>query len=123
MLVSGDRTLLVEICVTHAVDRAKLRKVRRAGVAMLEVRLSRDDAMLSRDDLRSKLRDDLACKTWLYSPQQREAEAEWLRLRREDARERRRPVALTRPAMRMGKPWIRTDADFLDWARSVRRRK
>lgn len=123
VLMSGSRKLLVEICVTHAVDRAKLRKVRRFGMSMIEIRLSPDDAMLTRDALRTLLQGDRARKSWLFSPQQRPAEAEWLGYRRAASRERRRPLGSPAPTMRMGKPWIRTEADFIEWARSVRRRR
>jgi hypothetical protein len=125
VLESGSRKLLVEICVTHAVDRAKLRKVRRANLSMLEIRLAREDAMLPRAVLQARLQGEHAGKLWLYSPHQRAAEAEWLRLRRDLARARRR-VARTDPRDETAGQgvddrgrWIRTEAEFVEWARRV----
>lgn len=75
--------LLVEIEVTHPVDRAKQRAARKLDVAMLAVQLGPSDAALSRDQLRVKLDTDLACKRWVFNPKQRAAEREWFRQRHE----------------------------------------
>jgi hypothetical protein len=124
VLECGDRILWVEVCVTHAVDRTKRRKVRRAGGAMIEVHLRPEDALRSPAELMALLREDTARKRWVYSPLQRASEAEWIRLRRDALREHRRrrqsPDSSPEPDAPTGKPWIRTDADFVAWARRAR---
>ncbi len=86
------RKLLVEITVTHAVDRSKLRHVRNRDLPLLEITLGRADAALSRTELETKLRFDLRCKAWRFHPRQRNAERTWIvgfrRKRSELARDR-----------------------------------
>jgi len=93
ILSSGEERLLVEITVTHPVDKVKLRRVRRLNIPLLEVRLGRQDMLLPRAALAKRLIDDLSIKSWLFLPAQRAVEAEWVRVRRKaiaDARAIRR---------------------------------
>jgi len=73
-LLCGEKTLLIEIAVTHKVDKKKLRLLRKSGMPAIEIRLEFSDALLSKDELRNKLQNDLASKHWLFHPRQREAE-------------------------------------------------
>jgi len=70
----GEKTLLIEIAVTHKVDKKKLRLLRKSGLPAIEIRLEFSDALLSKDELKNKLQNDLASKHWLFHPGQREAE-------------------------------------------------
>lgn len=79
ILQCGPKSLIVEIAVTHKVERNKLRHIRRNNVPAIEIQLAPTDALLSRDDLREKLQHDLASKAWLFHPKQREAELEFFR--------------------------------------------
>lgn len=82
VLDCGTKNLIVEIAVTHKVDRDKMRHIRRREWPAIEIRLDFSDALLPRDELRSKLQDDLRTKLWLFHPVQREAErAFFLKLR------------------------------------------
>lgn len=124
---SGSDRLLIEIAVTHRVDRAKLRRVRRLNFPMLEIRLSPYDLLLPRPALTKRLVEDLANKSWLFHPAQRAVEAEWIRTRRKalkDARSLRRAKGVgsvtghtalvsAAPLRLQGRPyWRRTN----DWA-------
>lgn len=82
VLNCGTKNLIVEIAVTHKVDRDKMRHIRRRDLPAIEIRLEFSDALLSRDELRNKLQNDLRSKFWLFHPGQREAErAFFLKLR------------------------------------------
>jgi len=70
----GEKKLLIEIAVTHKVDRKKLRLLRKSGLPAIEIRLEFSDALLSRDELRNKLQNNLTSKHWLFHPEQRDAE-------------------------------------------------
>jgi len=69
--------LIIEIAVTHKVARAKLREVRRRNLPAIEIRLDPSDSLLRRELLRNKLRD-ASSKVWLFHPDQREAEREFV---------------------------------------------
>jgi hypothetical protein len=71
--------LLIEVAVSHKVGRPKLRKLRRSGLAAIEVRLTPEDSWLSRQELTTKLASDLLSKFWLFHPRQRNAESEFLK--------------------------------------------
>ncbi len=79
ILQCGHKSLIVEIAVTHRVERNKLRHIRRNNEPALEIQLAPTDALLGRDDLREKLQHDLTSKTWLFHPKQRETEREFFR--------------------------------------------
>ena len=84
-----DRELFLEIAVTHRVDRAKLRHVRRLNSPLLELRLTPEDIQLGPAELARKLTEDARIKRWLFHPNQRSTEREWLTLPREAARRSR----------------------------------
>jgi hypothetical protein len=90
LITSRDRQLVAEIGVTHFVDRQKMRSIRRNGEPAIEIRLALSDALLTRDALREKLRDDLPSKQWLFHPAQRKVEAECLAAYRALCRDERR---------------------------------
>ena len=79
-LDEGD--LILEIAVSHQVDRAKLRHVRRINVPILELILKPEDVLLSRSELFDRLVEDTSIKSWLFHPAQRSAEADWVKTRR-----------------------------------------
>lgn len=71
---SNSKRLLVEIAVTHKVDKIKLRHIRKKGLPAIEIQLGLADAILSKDELRDKLEKDISSKCWLYHPDQRKEE-------------------------------------------------
>ncbi len=77
VITSNHKKLLVEIAVTHLVDRNKMRRIRKFGFPTIEIRLNRSDALLSKAELTEKLQTDAKCKIWLFHPLQKEAEAEF----------------------------------------------
>ncbi|MGQ0511917.1 MAG: competence protein CoiA family protein [Betaproteobacteria bacterium] len=76
---TGSKSLIVEIAVTHKVARAKLRNIRRRDLPAIEIQLEPNDSLLPRAQLKEKLRDDLASKSWIFHPAQREAERRFVR--------------------------------------------
>ncbi len=74
-----DKHLIVEIAVTHKVDRQKLRHIRRRDIPAIEIRLDTRDALLPRDELRALLQNGHEIKHWLFHPRQRPAEKVFIR--------------------------------------------
>lgn len=72
------KKLIIEIAVTHKVNRLKLRNIRRRNLPAIEIRLEYSDALLSKIELNAKLQNDLKSKVWLFHPLQREAEGKFL---------------------------------------------
>jgi len=91
-LESNSKILFVEIAVTHKVDRAKLRHIRKSGIPTIEIHLNLEDATLSREKLSLKLQNDLNSKRWLFHPRQRKAEQEYIEKVRFTLRKSRRPA-------------------------------
>jgi hypothetical protein len=105
VLVSrGGRSLFVEITVSHGVDRPKLRQLRKANQAAIEIRLTESDGWLTPEELRSKLANDVRSKSWAFHPRQRNTEEIFYRQARSTARqareERRTHAAFLRKAVR-----------------------
>lgn len=71
---SQDKKLLIEIAVTHQVDRNKMRRVRKYGSPAMEIRLDFNDRFLTKSELTQKLSLDLECKHWLFHPNQKTVE-------------------------------------------------
>ncbi len=63
----GDRTLLVEIIVTHGVDDQKLKKILELGLSCVEIDLSDVERDLSRENLKKMIIDDSARKHWVHN--------------------------------------------------------
>jgi hypothetical protein len=89
LLRSDDRELILEIAVSHRVDRAKLRHIRRMNIPALELSLTAEDVLLSRAELLQRLIEETSIKSWLFHPAQRSAEADWVKARRKHPRQRR----------------------------------
>jgi hypothetical protein len=89
---SNSKRLLVEIAVTHKVDKIKLRHIRKKGLPTIEIQLRLADAILSRDELRDKLEKDINSKCWLYHPDQRKEEFIFINKVRTAIRNSRRPA-------------------------------
>lgn len=77
-LFSNGKSLLVEIAVTHKVDRLKLRKFRHLGLPVIEINLSQHARNCSREELEKRLKIDIRSKKWLFHPSQRAVEKEFL---------------------------------------------
>ena len=56
------KSIIVEIAVTHKVERAKLRRIRRRNLPAIEIRLDTSDSFLSRESLKIKLQRHLASR-------------------------------------------------------------
>lgn len=74
IIETGPKILLVEVAVTHKVERFKLRKIRKRNLPAIEINLDPEDSFLSRERLKIKLQKELNSKKWLFHPDQREAE-------------------------------------------------
>jgi hypothetical protein len=82
LLRSDEGELILEIAVSHRVDRSKLRHIRRMNIPALELSLAAEDVLLSRAELLKRLIEETSIKSWLFHPAQRSAEAEWVKIRR-----------------------------------------
>jgi Competence protein CoiA-like family len=82
LLRSGEKDVILEIAVSHPVDRAKLRQIRRMNIPALELGLLAADVLLSPTELSQRLVEDTSIKSWLFHPEQRSVESEWVATRR-----------------------------------------
>lgn len=89
VLNPGADDLLVEIAVTHFIDRQKRRAIRRLGLPTIEIRLKPEDAWLTREELRVKLSTEATCKHWIFHPDQRIHEKQYYGALRKRARDNR----------------------------------
>ena len=89
ILHSSSKKLLIEIAVTNKVKRDKLRRIRNSGLPAIEISMNVEDALLTREELKVKLQNDLSSKKWLFHPKQREAERNYLLKLREAIRKYR----------------------------------
>lgn len=92
ILESNTKKLLVEIAVTHTVDKIKLRHIRNKGLPAIEIQLDLADAIMSRVELCAKLKNDINSKRWLYHPEQRKEERIFIDKVRAAIRHSRRPA-------------------------------
>lgn len=117
VVTSNRKKLLIEIAVTHLVDRKKMRHIRKYGLPAIEIRLDWNDALLTKSELSKKLRVDVECKHWLFHPSQKEAEAEFFAKLRNAIRAMKKP-RLDTPIQSVDRPakWIPTEnATGYDW--------
>lgn len=91
-LESHSKTLFIEIAVTHKVDKAKLRHIRRAGKPAIEIHLDIKDATLTREELSNKLQNEIHLKRWLFHPKQKKTEREYYKKIRSAMRQSRKPA-------------------------------
>jgi hypothetical protein len=82
LLRSGEKDLILEIAVSHPVDRAKLRRIRQMNIPAVELSLTSADLLLSRAALLERLVEDTSIKSWLFHPDQRSVDSEWVAARR-----------------------------------------
>lgn len=62
-----ESRLMIEICVTHAVDEEKLERVAQEGISMVEVCLGDLDREITRDVLAEVLASDHSRTSWVYN--------------------------------------------------------
>lgn len=103
VLNPGSNELLVEIAVTHSVDRKKSRAIRRQSLPTIEIRLKPEDAWLTREQLREKLSTETICKHWIFHPDQRTHERLFYATVRKHKRENR--ALLRDPRYLLGTEW------------------
>ena len=63
----NGRELLVEVTVTHGVDREKLTRIRELGVSCVEIDLSDTERGLAREELEKIVADGITHKRWLHN--------------------------------------------------------
>lgn len=64
----GERRILVEMYFTHAVDRAKQKKLEDLGIPALEVNLSGLESDTDLETIRQRVLEDVFFKNWLFYP-------------------------------------------------------
>ncbi len=67
VIKSGKRFLIVEIFVTHAIDKDKLAKIENENISTIEIDLSDLDRNISLDELSHILLEDVQKKYWIYN--------------------------------------------------------
>ena len=70
VIQSGNKSLIIEIYVTHKVDSDKLNRIYSNGEATLEINLNKDAILKSTKDLSALILDEAHNKDWLYHPNQ-----------------------------------------------------
>lgn len=125
LLRSEGTDMILEIAVSHRVDRAKMRHLRRMNIPALELSLKAEDLLLSRAELSKRLVEETSIKSWLFHPSQRSAEGEWIKARRKHPRQYRpvisridAAVAKLRSLKRENSNWRR----YNDWAENFNRK-
>lgn len=101
---SKSKQLIIEIAVSHKVDRPKLRKIRKHGIPAIEIALNPSDSYLTRNDLELKLKTDLPSKKWLFHPAQREEEKYFLSKWREEISRLRNRKLINRQSVIVTRP-------------------
>lgn len=66
--VVGDKSIFIEIAVTHFIDFEKLEKIEKRGIATIEIDLSWLDLNYTYEDVKQILLGDHWCKEWAYNP-------------------------------------------------------
>lgn len=64
---SGGKEFIIEICVTHAIDDVKLKKIANKNISTLEIDLSKEDKTISKEDLKEVLLENSELKYWRYN--------------------------------------------------------
>lgn len=67
VVTSGGKRFIIEIFVTHRVDKAKLEKIRQQKISAIEIDLSRENGALRTEILEEKLLKDNQQKRWIYN--------------------------------------------------------
>jgi hypothetical protein len=67
MAVSGERSLLIEIFVTHAIDDTKKNKIRRVGISAIEIDLSNVCRNFSYQQLEDVVVNGTENKHWIFN--------------------------------------------------------
>lgn len=69
---SKERTLIVEIFVTHAIDKDKAVQIENKNISAIEIDLSEIDRYISLEELTHILIDDVQKKRWIYNAKELE---------------------------------------------------
>jgi hypothetical protein len=64
----GKHQMLLEVTVTHPVSETKLEILRELGLPVLEIDLRRQAGVVTQEELRHIVVDELHCKSWAYHP-------------------------------------------------------
>ncbi len=72
----GNYKLYVEIFVTHKVDENKIRIVKQNDIPMMEIDLSKEDRMISKEDLSYYLFEDTSNSYWINNRYQNQIDKE-----------------------------------------------
>ena len=67
LIKAREKTLFIEIRVSHKIDEEKQKKIKDAGISTLEIDLSKIDRMVSYEELRQILLEETECKHWIYN--------------------------------------------------------
>ncbi len=67
VVTSGGRELFIEIFVTHKIDETKLEKLKRANISTIEIDLSKQNEMITAEELSQVLLENNPQKVWKYN--------------------------------------------------------
>ena len=71
-LVFKGTKLLVEIYVTHGVDKSKVEKIKKLGISTLVIDLSDRDYIITKDELKNIIINETKNKRWIYNNKEEE---------------------------------------------------
>jgi len=120
-IFSRGKPLIVEIAVTHRVEKKKLRAIRQENVPAIEIRLNTEHALYDRDKLAAFIGVDTKGKHWLYHPNEKQATTEFFHKYRSAQQPRRdgsSAVLSTRGVARPATPPSRKQTNSMikaDW--------
>lgn len=69
MIVAVDRKLIIEIKVTHGVDKAKTELIRELGISCIEIDLSKLQGEITKERLAEILLANASCAKWVFNAQ------------------------------------------------------
>jgi ssDNA-binding Zn-finger/Zn-ribbon topoisomerase 1 len=72
IIESGGRRLIVEICVTHAIDESKLQKIKSLNISTIEIDLSKQNAIVTKDELENIVLNLSPDKVWRFHSQDKQ---------------------------------------------------
>lgn len=73
VITSYDKILIIEIAVTHKVDKNKQRIIRKLDVPAIEILIPDEYAMKDRDEIKYFIQSSIDNKRWLYHPREKHA--------------------------------------------------
>lgn len=89
IITCGGKSLIIELAVTHPIDKLKVRKLRRIGLPAIQIHLRREDSLMTRKEISNKIQKSVSAKEWVFHPKQKSIELGLLRQLRANRKKER----------------------------------